>query len=77
MQLLSKDMIASEQPIGLWGQLADVLGCALHVKRGVAFTFFCFCSYLNALAQHAVAKLFKYVVLHDERLNMSYGGFIA
>lgn len=52
-------MIASEQPIGLWGQLADVLGCAVHVKRGVAFTFFYFCSYLNALTQHAVAKLFN------------------
>lgn len=55
MQLLSEDVIASEQPIGLGGQLADVLGCAVHVKRGVAFTFFYPCSSLNALTQHAVA----------------------
>lgn len=55
MQLLSGDVIASEQPIGLGGQLPDVLGCAVHVKRGVAFTFFYPCSSLNALAQHAVA----------------------
>lgn len=59
MELLSKAVIAFEQAIGLWGQLADVLGCVMHVKRGVALLFFCFCCYLNALTQHAVAKLFN------------------
>lgn len=59
MQLLSGDVIAFEQPIGLGGQLADVPGCAVHVKRGVAFTFFYPCSSLNALTQHAVAELFN------------------
>lgn len=49
------DVIAAEQPIGLGGQLADVLGCAVHVKRGAAFTFFYACSSLNALTQRAVA----------------------